>query len=167
MSQLRDFGLILSISLPPQHPRCPNCLPLYKFFKFSLVKSSNFPFFVIVLVCCCFILGDPGAVSRVGRKGGTKEPLGAMVGHLFQNYATIYVRFFVTYTCVLSYFVGFLFPSIWPFSYKRAYICAQKKPTYICVTNKHVYWDHGKSSYKRHRTIPSTKNPFMYDRAEK
>ena len=72
MSQLRDFGLILSISLPPQHPRCPNCPPLYKFFKFSLVKSSNFPFFVIVLVCCCFILGDPGAVSRVGRKGGTK-----------------------------------------------------------------------------------------------
>ena len=66
-----------------------------------------------------------------------------MVGHLFQNYDTIYVpffptytchhschtiyvRFFVTYTCVLSCSVGFLFPSIWPFSYKRAYICAQK-----------------------------------------
>ena len=79
-----------------------------------------------------------------------------MVGHLFQNYDTIYVRvfptytsnhscykmyvrFFATYTCVLSYFVGFLFPSIWPFSYKRAYICAQKSP-YICVTNKHVVY---------------------------
>ena len=52
-----------------------------------------------------------------------------MVGHLFQNYDTIYVRyfatytcnhscytiyvrFFATYTCVLSCFVGFLFPSI-------------------------------------------------------
>ena len=48
-----------------------------------------------------------------------------MVGHLFQNYDTIYVRFFptytcnhscytiyvrffATYTCVLSCFVGFL-----------------------------------------------------------
>ena len=79
-----------------------------------------------------------------------------MVGHLFQNYDTIYVRFFptytcnhscytiyvrffATYTCVLSCFVGFLFPSIWPFSYKRAYICAQKSP-YICVTNKHVVY---------------------------
>ena len=41
------------------------------------------------------------------------------------------MRFFVTYTCVLSCFVGFLFPSIWPFSYKRAYICAQKKPIYM------------------------------------
>ena len=38
---------------------------------------------------------------------------------------TIYVRFFATYTCVLSY--------------KRAYICAQKSP-YICVTNKHVVY---------------------------
>ena len=61
-----------------------------------------------------------------------------MVGHLFQNYDTIYVRFFATYTCILSCCVGFLFPSIRPFSYKRAYICAQKSP-YKCVTNKHVY----------------------------
>ena len=63
-----------------------------------------------------------------------------MVGHLFQNYDTIYVRFFPMYTCVLSCFVGFLFPSIWPFSQKRAYICAQKSP-YICVTNKHVVYE--------------------------
>ena len=57
-----------------------------------------------------------------------------MVGHLFQNYDTIYVRFFTTYTCFLliSCFVGFLFPScIWPFSYKHAYICARKKPIYM------------------------------------
>ena len=66
-----------------------------------------------------------------------------MVGHLFQNYDTtyvrffptytcnhscytIYVRFFATYTCVLSCFVGFLFPSIWPF-FTNAHICAHKK----------------------------------------
>ena len=72
-----------------------------------------------------------------------------MVGHLFQNYETIYVRFFPTYTCnhscytiYVRFFVTYtcvLFPSIWPFSYKRAYICAQKSP-YICVTNKHVVY---------------------------
>ena len=28
-------------------------------------------------------------------------------------------------------------------------------------------WGHRKSSYKRHRIIPSAKNPFMYDGAEK
>ena len=81
-----------------------------------------------------------------------------MVGHLFQNYDTIiravfshvYLQscllhdiraFFVTYTCVL-------FPSIWPFSYKRAYICAQKNP-YICVTNKHVVYAVAESRHVR------------------
>ena len=73
----------------------------------------------------------------------------SMVDHLFQNYDTIYVRFFPTYTCnhscytiYVRFFVTYtcvLFPSIWPFSYKRAYICAQKIP-YICVTNKHVVY---------------------------
>ena len=86
-----------------------------------------------------------------------------MVGHLFQNHDTIYMRFFATYTFVLSCFRGFLFPSIWPVSYKRVYICAQKRP-HICVTNKHVV--HGVTEsgriYKRHRIIPSAKNPFMY-----
>ena len=78
-----------------------------------------------------------------------------MVGHLFQNYDTIHVRFFPTYTCnhpcydiraffatyscVLSSFVGFLFPSIWPFSYKCAYICAQKKPIYKRYKQACVY----------------------------
>ena len=75
--------------------------------------------------------------------------------------------FFATYICVLSCFVGFLFPSIWPFSYKGAYICAQKKPTCMRYKQACGIWGHRKSSYKRHRNIPSEKNPFMYDGAEK
>ena len=80
------------------------------------------------------------------------EVISSMVGHLVQNYDTIYVRFFPTYTCYhfcytiyVHFFVTYtcvLFPSIRPFSYKRAqhaYICAQKNP-YICVTNKHVVY---------------------------
>ena len=66
-----------------------------------------------------------------------------MVGHLFQNYDTIYVRFFPTYTCnhscytiyvrffatyacVLSCFVGFLFP-VYDHFLTNAHICAHKK----------------------------------------
>ena len=49
--------------------------------------------------------------------------------------------FFVTDNCVS-------FPSIWPFSYKRAYICAQKTP-YICVTNKHVVYAAAESRHIR------------------
>ena len=69
--------------------------------------------------------------------------------------------FFVTYTCVLSCSVGFLFPSIWSFSYKRAYICAPKSP-YIYMRYKQAcgICGHRKSSYKSHWIIPSVKNPL-------
>ena len=63
-----------------------------------------------------------------------------MVGHLFQNYDTIYVRFFPTYTCNQScytIYVRFFATYTCVLSYKRAYICAQKS-SYICVTNKNV-----------------------------
>ena len=107
-----------------------------------------------------------------------------MVGHLFQNYDTIYVRFFPTYTCnhscytiYVRFFVTYtcvLFPSIWPFSYKRAYICAQKSP-YICVTNKHVVYGvtesrriRGTELYRQQKTPSCTielKNNFSLNQA--
>ena len=97
-----------------------------------------------------------------------------MVGHLFQNYDTIYVRlfptytcnhscytiyvrFFVTYTCVLSCFVGFFIPK-----YMTIFL-----ETRIYYKQACGIWGHRKSSYKRHRIIPSAKKPFMYDGAEK
>ena len=65
-----------------------------------------------------------------------------MVGHLFQNYETMYVRFFPTYTCnhscytiYVRFFCDVYLRSFLLCGYKRAYICAQKSP-YICVTNK-------------------------------
>ena len=71
-----------------------------------------------------------------------------MIGHLFQNYDTIYVRFFPTYTCnhscytiYVRFFVTYtcvLFPSIWPFSYKRAYM-RTKKPIYMPYEQTCVY----------------------------
>ena len=78
-----------------------------------------------------------------------------MVGHLFQNYDTIFVRFFPTYTCNHSckkthvYRVARIlafFPALWGFYFQvydhfltNAHIYAHKKSAYICVTNKHVY----------------------------
>ena len=134
--------------------------------KFRIVQGSckklgKFPSKYIVAdfyegLCRCRFSVSPVTGNAVSSMYASRESMVlSMVGHLFQNYDTrhvrffptytcnhscytIYVRFFVTYTCVLSCFVGFLFPSIWPFSYKRAYICAQKSP-YIFVTNKHAY----------------------------
>ena len=135
--------------------------------KFRIVQGSSkklgkFPSKYTVAdfyegLCRCRFSVSPVTGNAVSSMYASRESMVLiMVGHLFQNYDTryvrffptytcnhscytIYVRFFVTYTCVLSCFVGFLFPSIWPFSYKRAYICAQKSP-YICVTNKHVVY---------------------------
>ena len=108
-----------------------------------------------------------------------------MVGHLFQNYDTIYVRFFATYTCNHSHYtiyVRFFFCHV----YLRSFLlCEVFIPKYMTIflqtriymrTKKPIYmrykqacgiWGHRKSSYKRHRIIPSAKNPFMYDGAEK
>ena len=72
-----------------------------------------------------------------------------MVGHLFQNYDTIYVRFFprilsiipaTRYTCVFLPRILAFFPALWGF-YSQVYdhflTNAQKSP-YTCVTNKRV-----------------------------
>ena len=42
-----------------------------------------------------------------------------------------------------------------------------KKPIYMRYKQACGIWGYRKSSYKRHRIIPSAKNPFMYDGAEK
>ena len=63
-----------------------------------------------------------------------------MVGHLFpQNYDTIYVRFFATYTCHLSCSMGFFFPCMCVFS-SHASVPRKHTPNKhapICATNKH------------------------------
>ena len=72
-----------------------------------------------------------------------------MVGHLFQNYHTIYVGFFPTYTCNHScykinvcffchVYLRFIPKYMTIFLQTRIYM-RTKKP-YICVTNKHVVY---------------------------
>ena len=100
-----------------------------------------------------------------------------MVGHLFQNYDTIYVRFFSH-----VYLQSFLLHDI------RAFFChvyLRFIPKYMTIflqtriyirTKKSIkmrykqacgIWGYRKSSYKRHRIVASAKYPFMYDGAEK
>ena len=162
--------------------------------KFRIVQGSSkklgkFPSKYIVAdfyegLCRCRFSVSPVTGNAVSSMYASRESMVlSMVGHLFQNYDTryvrffptytcnhscytIYVRFFVTYTCVLSCFVGFLFPSIWPFSYKRAYICAPKSP-YMRYKQACGICGHRKSSYRKDRIIPSAKNPFMYDPDER
>ena len=66
---------------------------------------------------------------------------------------TIYMRFFATYTCVLSCLVGFLFPSMWLYFLTNAHIYAHKKAHIYAFQTSMCIWGHRKSSYKRHRII--------------
>ena len=94
-----------------------------------------------------------------------------MVGHLFQNYDTIYVRFFPTYTCnhfCYTIYVRFLsrilafYSQVYDHFLTNAHIYAHKK-AHMRYKQACGIWGHRKLSYKTHRIIPSTKNPFMYD----
>ena len=98
-----------------------------------------------------------------------------MVGYLFQNYDTIYVRFF-SHVYLQSFLLhdiralfchvylrsfllcGVIIPKYITISLQTRIYAHKKADIYICVTNKPVYmgvsWGPRKSSYKRHRNIP-------------
>ena len=63
-----------------------------------------------------------------------------MVGHLFQNYDTIYVRFFDSYTCDLSCFVGF-FPKYVTIFFSDAHIYAHNKSPYVAANTSEAIYD--------------------------
>ena len=56
-----------------------------------------------------------------------------MVGHLFQNYDTINARFFATYTCDLSCFVGFF-----PKYVSIFFPCVCSTQTYAYIYNIYI-----------------------------
>ena len=66
------------------------------------------------------------------------------------------------------------FPALWGFYSQvydhfltNAHIYAHKKAHIYSLQTSMRIWGHRKSSYKRHRIIPSAKKSFMYDGAEK
>ena len=106
----------------------------------------------------------------------SKVPLCTMVGHLFQNDDTIYVRFFPTYTCnhsCYTIYVRFLsrilafYSQVYDHFLTNAHIYAHKKNPSMRYKQACGTCGRRKLSYKRHRIIPSAKNTFMYDGAEK
>ena len=99
----------------------------------------------------------------------SKVPLCTMVGHLFQNDDTIYVRFFPTYTCnhsCYTIYVRFLsrilafYSQVYDHFLTNAHIYAHKKNPYICVTNKHVVHAVAESCHIRGTELyPQQKTP--------
>ena len=70
------------------------------------------------------------------------------------------------YTCVLLSRILAFYSHMTIFLQTGIYM-RTKKPIYMRYKQACGIWGYRKSSYKRHRIIPSAKNPFMYDGAEK
>ena len=71
------------------------------------------------------------------------------------------------YTCVFCHvYLRFISKYMTIFLQTRIYM-RTKKPRYIRYKQACGICGRRKPSYKRHRIIPSEKNPFMYDGAEK
>ena len=64
-----------------------------------------------------------------------------MVCHLFQNYDTIYVRFFATHTCDLSCFVAFFPKYVTTVFFSNAHIYAHNKSPYVAANTSEAIYD--------------------------
>ena len=82
-------------------------------------------------------------------------------------WSAICFKMMTRYTCVfLSHILAF-YSQVYDHFLTNAHIYAHKKPIYMRYKQACGICGRRKSSYKRHRIIPSTKNPLMYDEAEK
>ena len=68
------------------------------------------------------------------------------------------------YTCVFLSRILAFFPALWVQT--RIYM-RTKRPIYMRYKQACGICGHRKSSYRKHRIIPSAKNPFMYDPDER
>ena len=75
-----------------------------------------------------------------------------MVGHLFQNYDTIYVRFFATYTCDFSCFVVF-FPKYVTIFFSNTNIYAHNKSHIYALQTSMCVLGNRKSRRIRHTEL--------------
>ena len=134
--------------------------------KFRIVQGSSkklgkFPSKYIVAdfyegLCRCRFSVSPVTGNAVSSMYASRESMVlSMVGHLFQNYDTRYVRFSprilaiipaTRYTCVFLSRILAFFPALWGFYSQvydhfltNAHIYAHQK-AHICVTNKHVVY---------------------------
>ena len=82
-----------------------------------------------------------------------------LLHHIHVFFCHIYLRSFLPCGVFIPKYVTI-------FLQTRIYM-RTKKPIYMRYKQACGIWGHRKSSYKRHRIIPSAKNPFMYDGAEK
>ena len=111
--------------------------------------------------------------NLVPRAFPLKPPWGLWSAIRFEIYDTIYVRFFVTYTCVLLQEYDHFLTNAHIYAHKKAHLYVLQTSMWYMrnlVPRAFPLKNWGRGWYmrtQRHRIIPSAKNPLMYDGAEK
>ena len=93
----------------------------------------------------------------------------AVFSHVYlQSFLLHDIRAFFCHVYLRSFLLcGVFIPKYMTIFLQTRIYMRTKKPIYMRYKQACGIWGHRKSSYKRHRIIPSAKNPFMYDGAEK
>ena len=93
----------------------------------------------------------------------------AVLSHVYlQPFLLHDIRAFFCHVYLRSFLLcGVFIPKYMTIFLQTRIYMRTKKPIYMRYKQACGIWGYRKSSYKRHRIIPSAKNPFMYDGAEK
>ena len=93
----------------------------------------------------------------------------AVFSHVYlQSFLLHDIRAFFCHVYLRSFLLcGVFIPKYMTIFLQTRIYMRTKKPIYMRYKQACGIWGHRKSSYKRHRIIPSAENPFMYDEAEK
>ena len=93
----------------------------------------------------------------------------AVFSHVYlQSFLLHDIRAFFCHVYLRSFLLcGVFIPKYMTIFLQTRIYMRTKKPIYMRYKQAYGIWGHRKLSYKTHRIIPSTKNPFMYDGAER
>ena len=126
--------------------------------------ESSFRLFFFTAFSCggLYVYGRP-FVSKLW------HDIRAVISHVcLQSFLLHDIRAFFCHVYLRSFLLcGVFIPKYMTIFLQTRIYMRTKKPIYMRYKQACGIWGHRKSSYKRHRIIPSAKKPFMYDGAEK
>ena len=95
--------------------------------------------------------------------------IGAVSSHVYvQSFLLHDIRALFCHVYLRPFLLcGFFYSQVYDHFLTNGHIYAHKKAHIYALQTSMCICGHRKSWYKRHRIIPSAKNPFMYDGAEK
>ena len=155
LTALKNFQVFKALVVAAE--KIPLNVPIHRFETWSLHMLDSWLNF-----CGLLHFGRP-SVSKLWQN------IRAFFPHVYlQSFLLDDIRAFFCHVYLRSFLLcGVFIPKYMTIFLQTRIYMRTKKPIYMRYKQACGIWGHRKSSYKRHRIIPSAKNPFMYDGAEK